>query len=104
MLDRLAQLLQVSTPVAAMLLVLIVVQVGLLVYCLVDLARREKVRNAPKWLWALVIVLGNLPGSIAYLVAGRSEPTVDVPGGTRQAGSDAAARAVDTLYGPDGPR
>lgn len=103
MLDRLARLLEVSTTVAAMLLVLIVAQVATQAYALVDLARRDAVRGAPKWLWALVIALGNLPGAIGYLVAGRPTPTVDVSGasgGASTAGGDAAQRAVDALYGP----
>jgi ABC-2 type transport system ATP-binding protein len=38
---------------------------------LVDLARHE-VRHLPKWAWALVVVLGNLPlGPILYLTIGR---------------------------------
>src|SRR5689334_3518345 len=51
MLDRLARLLQVSTPVAAMMIALCVVQVALLVFCLVDLARRDAVRGGRKWVW-----------------------------------------------------
>ena len=104
MLVRLARLLQVSTPVAVIVLALGVVQVTLLVFCLVDLARRDAVRGGRKWVWALIIVLGNLPGAIAYLVAGRPAPTLDAPGGVSAAGSDAARRAVDALYGPRGPR
>ena len=100
MLDRFARLLDLSTPVAAMVLALIVVQVALLVFCLVDLARRDAVRGGRKWVWALVIVFLNLPGAIIYLAAGRVAPTVDVPGGTGTAGSGAAGRAVDALYGP----
>jgi hypothetical protein len=100
MLDRLARLLQVSTPVAAIMLALVVVQVALLVFSLVDLARRDTVRGGRKWVWALVIVFGNLPGAIAYLVAGRPAPTIDVSGGVSAVGSDAARRAVDALYSP----
>jgi hypothetical protein len=100
MLDRLARLLQVSTPVAATMLALVVVQVALLVFCLVDLARRNAVRGGRKWVWALIIVFGNLPGAIAYLVAGRPAPTLDESGGVSAVGSDAARRAVDALYSP----
>jgi hypothetical protein len=53
--------------------------------------------------WALVIVLGNLPGAIGYLVAGPTPAQVDVPGagsGASAAGNKAARRAVDALYGP----
>lgn len=101
MLDRLARQLEVSTTVAALVLALIVAQVATQVYALVDLARRDSVRGGKKWVWALVILFGNLPGAIAYLVAGRPAPEVDISGsGASAAGSDAARRAVDALYGP----
>ena len=99
MLDRFARLLEVSTPVAIILLVLIVVQVSAQVYALIDLARRDAVRGGRKWVWALVIALGNLPGAIGYLAAGRPARTIDVSG-TSTAGAESARRAVETLYGP----
>jgi hypothetical protein len=103
MLDRFARLLDVSTTVVAIALALIVAQVATQAYALVDLARREAVRGGRKWVWALVIVLGNLPGAIGYLVAGRPTPEVDVSGGGSDASAargDAARRAVDALYKP----
>jgi Phospholipase_D-nuclease N-terminal len=103
MLDRFARLLEVSAPVAAILLVLVVAQLATQVYALVDLARRDTVRGGRKWVWALVIALGNLPGAIGYLVAGRPAQEVDVSGavsGASTAGGEAARRAVDALYGP----
>jgi hypothetical protein len=105
MLDRFTQMLGVSTGVAAILLGVIVLQVATQVYALVDLVRREAVRGDRKWVWALVIALGNLPGAIAYLAAGRMPPTVDVTtagSSASTAGDDAARRAVDALYGPRG--
>lgn len=103
MLDRFARLLDVSTTVAAIVLVLVVAQVATQVYALVNLARRDTVRGGRKWVWALVIAFGNLPGAIAYLVAGRPEPEADVSrvgSGASARGGDAARRAVDALYGP----
>ena len=101
MLERLARLLEVSTTVAAIVVALVVAQVATQVYALVDLARRDTVRGGRKWLWALVIAFGNLPGAIGYLVAGRPAPDVDVSGsGGSATGGDAARRAVDALYGP----
>ena len=98
MLDRLARFLEVSPTVAAILLSVIGLQVLTQLYAFLDLARREEVRGGRKWIWAVVIGLGNLPGAIAYLVAGRSVRTTDVGDGT--VGGDAARRAVDALYGP----
>ena len=103
MLDRFARLLEVSTTVAALALALIVAQVVIQAYALVDLARRDRVRGGKKWAWALVIALGNLPGAIGYLVAGRPAPEVDFSStgaGASVAGGEAARRALDALYGP----
>jgi hypothetical protein len=82
MLDRFAQLLEVSTTVAAITLALIAAQLATQAYPLVDLVRREAVRDGKKCLWALVIALGSLPGAIAYLLAGRpaSRLPCQVPG------------------------
>jgi hypothetical protein len=57
----------------AVLLPLIAIQLGLLVWALVDLAKREQVRGGSKILWVLVILLVNTLGSIVYLVWGREE-------------------------------
>ena len=103
MLERLAQMLGVSTGVAGILVALIVLQLATQAYALVDLARRDAVRGDRKWVWALVIALGNLPGAVAYLAAGRMPPTIDVSttrSGASSAAGDASRRAVDTLYGP----
>jgi membrane associated rhomboid family serine protease len=102
MLERLAHMLGVSPAVAGILLALGVVQVATQAYALVDLVRRDAVRGGRKWVWALVIALGNLPGAIAYLAAGRMPPTIDVTAamsGASTAGGEAARRAVDALYG-----
>jgi len=101
MLDRLAQAMGVSTTLAALLLALLVVQVSLQVFALVDLARRDVVQGGRKWVWALVIAFGNLIGAIVYLAVGRKPESDLLRGsGASTAGGDAARRAVDKLYGP----
>ena len=103
MLDWLARRFDISPAVAGIVLGLIVVQLALQVYALVDLARRDKVRGDRKWLWALVIAFGNLVGAIVYLAVGRAPAEIDIPAGASgasTAGGDAARRAVDALYGP----
>jgi len=51
---------------------LLVLVVALDVYCLIDLARAKSVRNAPKWVWALVILFVSAPiGALVYLFVGR---------------------------------
>lgn len=100
MLDRFARLLEVSNTVAAVVLVLVVAQLATQLFAFVDLARRDVVRGGKKWLWALVIAFGNLPGAVAYLVVGRTVPEVASGSGVSAAGGEAARRAVDALYGP----
>jgi ABC-type multidrug transport system fused ATPase/permease subunit len=77
MLDRLAQLLGISTGVAAVLVGVIVLQVATQVYAIVDLVRRRLRTRRQEMAWALVLAFGNLPGAIAYLAAGRTSPAVD---------------------------
>ena len=92
-----------STPVIVTAIALAVAQVATQIYALVDLVRRDTVRGGKKWVWALVSALGNLPGAIAYLVAGRTVPQLHDHGigsGPSAAGRDAARRAVDMLYDP----
>jgi hypothetical protein len=53
---------------------LLVLAVGFVTFCLVDLARAKEVRYLPKWAWAtLCLGVGlTIPfGGIAYLVFGR---------------------------------
>jgi len=51
---------------------LILIQIGLMIVALMDLARRERTKG-PKWMWVLIIVLINIIGPIIYLVTGREE-------------------------------
>lgn len=107
MLDWLAGQLHISATVAGAVLGLIVVQLALQIYAVVDLVRRERVRGDRKWVWALVIAFGNLLGAVIYLAVGRAPATVDIPAstsGASTAGGEASRRAVESLYGPRDPR
>jgi hypothetical protein len=64
-LPNVTRLILLALPVLA-------IQLGLMVYALVDLAKRERVKG-DKWIWVVVIVLVNIIGPIVYLVAGRDE-------------------------------
>lgn len=55
-----------------LLIPILLIQLGLMVYCLIDLSRREQTRG-PKWLWAALIILGQLWGPVVYLIFGREE-------------------------------
>ena len=52
---------------------LLLLQLLLLIWAIIDLARRREVKVLPKWAWALVIIFVNLFGPIIYFVAGRGE-------------------------------
>lgn len=54
------------------LIPIIILQLGLMAFALVDLARREKTKG-PKWLWVLIIIFVNFIGPILYFVIGREE-------------------------------
>ena len=58
-----------SVPWAALAPVL-VLAVGFIVYCLVDL-RRSEVEHLPKWAWAIICVISVPLGGLIYLTVGR---------------------------------
>ena len=66
------EILDTVVPLLPLLIPLLIVQLGLMVFALIDLAKRQKTRG-PKWVWALVIVFVNLIGPIIYFVVGREE-------------------------------
>ncbi len=51
---------------------LVLLQLTLMIVALVDLIRREKT-HGPKWIWALVIILGEIIGPVIYLIFGRKD-------------------------------
>jgi hypothetical protein len=58
--------------VLPLLVPILIIQIALVVYALLDLIRRPITRG-PKWLWLLVILFINLIGPIVYLIVGRDE-------------------------------
>lgn len=51
---------------------LIAIQVGLMLFALIDLSRQTATRG-PKWVWAVVIIVVNIIGPIVYFVIGRED-------------------------------
>lgn len=93
----------VSDLVVYALLLLAVVQLGVQIWALVDLTRRDNVAGGRKWVWAAVILLlSNLAlGAILYFLVGRTKNQTMVDADVPQIQSgDRTARAVDALYGP----
>lgn len=56
-----------------LLIPLLIIQLGLLIFALLDLLKSERVTRGPKWVWGLVIVLVNIIGPMVYFAVGREE-------------------------------
>lgn len=54
------------------LIPIVLLQLALIAFALYDLIRRPQA-NGPKWAWAVIIVLVNFIGPIAYFLIGRRE-------------------------------
>jgi Phospholipase_D-nuclease N-terminal len=66
--------IQLSTSLLLILLPLVVIELGLVVFSLVDLFKSERrVVGGNKLVWALIIVLVGTIGPIVYLLAGRKQ-------------------------------
>jgi len=61
----------------ALLIPLVLLELGLLVWALLDIIRRERVTGGNKVVWILVVVLINLIGPIVYFLFGRKEGTAE---------------------------
>ena len=51
---------------------LIIIQSFLKVFCLLKLSK-DTTKYLPKWLWAIIVILGELLGPIVYLLLGREK-------------------------------
>lgn len=60
-------------PYIPLLIPLIIIQLLLAIFALLDLAKREKIRFLPKWAWALIIIFGEMVGPLIYFLVGRAE-------------------------------
>lgn len=77
----------------------LVLELLLLVYCLLDVATTpaDKVRELPKPVWLLLVILLPLIGGVAWLVAGRPRP------GDRAGRGPGLRRPPDRPTGPMRP-
>jgi len=63
-----------TEQVIALLVPIVLIQLGLLVAALYDLEKDDRrVRGGSKIVWVLIIVVVNLIGPILYFVAGRED-------------------------------
>jgi ABC-2 type transport system ATP-binding protein len=94
-----------TLPTGALIALILVgvAEVALLVFCLVDLIRRPAVLGDRKWVWALLIVLFTVPGSIIYLAVGRvPAPTPETAEETDADARPRADAAATALYAAAG--
>jgi hypothetical protein len=61
-----------STPYVLLLIPIALLDLGLVVFALLDLNQRPVTRG-PKWLWIAIIVLITVAGPISYLIFGRQK-------------------------------
>ncbi|MFA7243678.1 MAG: PLDc N-terminal domain-containing protein [Patescibacteria group bacterium] len=61
-----SQILLLALPIA-------IIELGLMVYAVVDLARKWKTKNLSPVAWLLIIILINIIGPILYLLIGRTD-------------------------------
>ncbi len=81
--------------------ILVAAQLTLMVLALVSLVRRPATAvRGPKWLWAIIIVFGELVGPIVYFAVARAPEQVDVVRSQAAPASGPADSVADVLYGP----
>ena len=63
---NISQILILTAPI-------IIIELGLMIYAVIDLAKKWRTKNLSPLAWLLIIILFNLIGPILYLLIGRSE-------------------------------
>ncbi|MBI2861512.1 MAG: PLDc_N domain-containing protein [Chloroflexi bacterium] len=56
-----------------LLIPLVIIEIGLMVFSLVDLVGRERVKGGDKLLWGAIVVLVGIVGPVVYFLFGREE-------------------------------
>ena len=88
--------------IQVVLTLLVLLQVTLEVFALVDLYRRpvDQVIFGNKWVWLAIILLVNTVGAIIYLLAARKPAPLTDGVAPPASGSVRTDDIADTLYGP----
>ena len=68
---------EVLVDMLPFLIPLIIVELALLIFALVDLLKRTHLSNNARIIWALVIIFVGVIGPIIYFIFGRKEYPVD---------------------------
>jgi hypothetical protein len=64
--------LQLTKEMILLILPLVVIQLGLAIYCALKIFR-EGVQNLNKWLWLVICVFVNLLGPMLFMIIGRKK-------------------------------
>ena len=65
--------MEIDAMKIALILPLVIIQLGLMAFALWDLVKRKRVKGGNKLVWGIVIVIVNIIGPILYLIIGREE-------------------------------
>jgi hypothetical protein len=89
--------------------VLAVLEMGLLVWALVDILKRpeSQLTGGKRWVWIVVVAAVNIVGPIIYFAAGRQPSLVADPAAQanrRDEAADRVSQAVDGIFGPPDDR
>lgn len=60
------------TRLLPLLIPLVLVQLGLMIFALIDLFKQPTLRG-PKWMWLLIVIFVNIIGPILYFVLAKQE-------------------------------
>ena len=63
----------IDTTILKLLVPVILLQVGLMIFALIDLSKRERVKGNNKLLWGIIIVLFQILGPLVYFIIGRED-------------------------------
>lgn len=56
-----------------LLLPLMIIQLGLLAFAVIDIARKKRTKNLSILIWVIIICVANTVGPVLYFVLGRAE-------------------------------
>jgi len=62
---------------------LLVIELGLLVFVIVDIIRKKKTKNLKPWIWVLIAVClsSTFIGPVLYIIFGRAEVEIEADAG-----------------------
>ncbi|HJW75125.1 MAG TPA: ATP-binding cassette domain-containing protein [Thermoleophilia bacterium] len=89
-----------STGVIVALVLFVVLQLGLMVWAVIDIVQRPAVVWGQKWIWLVIVIVFGIVGPLIYFAAGRAQPAVAEAGTDQTPVTDRARSTADLLYGP----